>query len=196
MQTVLITGSIGAGKSRTIYWLKQKAQAVFQADIQAKKLLRADSVCYSQLKKLFCESDFYLSNGEFDKKKLAQKIFQDFKKRKAMEAIIHPLVRKAFKQFVEEQKKRELNKVFYEAPLISKSILTACDKSVLITCPISIRKQRLILKGWCEREIEDRFSKQMLDSAIKQQVDFIIDNSGNLKKLEQQLNKILLFLEK
>ncbi|MCZ0932907.1 MAG: dephospho-CoA kinase [Oligoflexia bacterium] len=195
MRTILITGSIGSGKSWAINWLKKRSQPVFQADSQAKKLLQTGSVCYPQLKKLFFESDLYLPNGEFNKKKLAQKIFQDLKKRKAMEALIHPLVRKAFRQFAEEQKKKGANKVFYEAPLISKSILKACDKRVLITCPISIRKQRLTLKGWSEPEIEERFSRQMPDSAIKQQVDFIIDNSGDFKKLELQLNEVLLLLE-
>ena len=194
MQTVLITGGIGVGKSWAINWLRQKSQLVFQADSQAKKLLQKDSVAYSQLKKLFSELDFYL-NGNFNKEKLAQTIFQDLNKKKAMEAIIHPLVRKAFKQFVAEQKKSKISQVFYEAPLISKSILQSCDKKVLITCPISLRKQRLLLKGWTEPEIEERFLGQILDSEVENQVDLVIDNSGDFKNLELQLNKMLLGLE-
>ena len=196
MLTILITGGIGAGKSWVIDWLKRRSQFVFQADNQAKKLLKTDSICYSQLRELFFESELYLPNGEFDRKKLAQKIFQDLKKRKAMEAIIHPLVRRAFKEFVEELKKKGVDQVFYEAPLISKSILKFCDKKILITCPISIRRQRLFLKGWTESDIENRLLGQIPAENIKNQVDFIIDNSGDFKNLKSQLNTFLLWLKK
>ena len=195
MLTVLITGSMGVGKSKTIDWLKKNSQSVFQADNQAKSLLKKDSVCYPQLRKLFFESDLCLANGEFNKKKLAQIIFQDSKRRKAMELIIHPLVREAFEEFTAEQEKKDRNKVFYEAPLLSKSILKSCDKTILITCPLSIRKQRLNLKGWTKREVEDRLLGQLPDSAVKKQVDFIIDNSKDFQYLKTQLNKILLLLE-
>ena len=195
MLTVLITGGMGVGKSRIIDWLKKNSQSVFQADNQAKSLLKKDSVCYPQLKKLFFEANLCFANGEFDKKKLAEIIFQDSKRRKAMELIIHPLVREAFKEFTVKQEKKGRNKVFYEAPLLSKSILSSCDKTVLITCPISIRKQRLISKGWTKRELENRLLGQLPDSAVKKQVDFIIDNSKDFQYLELQLNKILLLLE-
>lgn len=194
MQTILITGGIGTGKSWTIDWLKKKSLSVFRADYQAKKLLKSNSICFSQLKRLFLEEDFYLSTGEFDRKKLAQSIFQDSEKRKAVSAIIHPLVRKAFNQFVEERKQEGRGRVFYEAPLISRSILESCDKKVLLTCPLSIRKQRLFLKGWTEQEIDLRISKQIPDSQIADKVDFIIDNSGDFTSLKSKLEKVLLLL--
>ena len=196
MQTILITGGIGAGKSWTIDWLKKRLFSVFEADFEAKKLLKSNSLCFSKLKKIFFEAYFYLPNGEFDRKKLAQSIFQNEKKRKAMSDIIHPLVRKTFNQFVENQKKDGKIQVFYEAPLISKSILDSCDKTILITCPIFIRKQRLIAKGWTEKEIDERLLGQIPDSDVKDRMDFIIDNSGDFKKLELQLNHMLLLLNK
>ena len=192
---ILITGRMGVGKSQAVDWLKRKSQPVFQADNQARKLLQTDSACYLQLRKLFIEPDLYLSNGEFNKKKLAQKIFQDVQKRKAMEAIIHPLVRKAFEQFSEQQKKRGKGKVFYEAPLISMSLFDSCEKTVLITCSKSLQKKRLLARGWTEVEIKRRLAGQISVSQIKDQVDFIIDNSRDIKHLEQQLDRILSLLE-
>ena len=196
MQTVLITGEMGVGKSQAINWLKQRFFSVFQADNQANSFLKSSSVCYPQLKKLFFEQNLYLSNGEFDKKSLAQVIFQDLKKRRAMEAIIHPLVRESFKQFVEKHRKKGGKIVFYEAPLLSRSILKACDYTVLITCPRFIRKKRLLLKGWTEAEVEERLSSQIDDFKIEDQVDFIVDNRGEIKDLEAQLNQVLLTLGK
>ncbi|MCY4321919.1 MAG: dephospho-CoA kinase, partial [Bdellovibrionaceae bacterium] len=105
------------------------------------------------------------------------------------------LVRLAFRSFLDEQIKQKVKRVFYEAPLISNSILKSCDKKILITCPISIRKRRLLLKGWTEKEIEDRLREQIPESDVKNQMDFIIDNKGDFESLEIQLNKILLSLK-
>ena len=70
MIIVLVTGSMGAGKSSVIAYLKAKACSVFQADAKAKELLNPGSPCYSRLKKLFSEEQgFVHPNGEFDKKK-------------------------------------------------------------------------------------------------------------------------------
>ena len=191
MQTVLITGEMGAGKSQAVSWLKQRLFPIFQADSQAKSFLKPSSPCYPQLKKLFFEQNLYLPNGEFDKKSLAQTIFQDLRRRKAMEAIIHPLVRNSFREYVEKQRKKGKKIVFYEAPLLSKAIFKACDKTVLIICPRFIREKRLLLKGWTKVELEERLSRQFDAFKIKDQMDFIIDNSGKLKDLKAQLNQVL-----
>ena len=122
--------------------------------------------------------------GNLIKKKLAKEIFKFPAKKKAMEVIIHPLVQKAFKNFVRDQKKQGQNRVFYEAPLISKIIFDSFDKKILVTCPDNLKKERLIKKGWTEKEIEERWAVQVPDSAILDKVDFIIDNKGSLKKFK------------
>ena len=194
MLTVLVTGSMGSGKSSAIAFLEEKFGFVFKADVQAKELLKPQSPCYSRLKQLFGEK--YLGpNGEFNKKRLAQEIFKNSEKRKAMEAIIHPLVQKSFRQFVQHRKQQKQNKIFYEAPLISENIFHSCDKRILIICPEEIKKERLIKQGWTEEEIKERLAVQIPESTIKNHVDFVIDNSGDLKNLHTQIEKILSFMD-
>ena len=108
-----------------------------------------------------------------------------------MEAVIHPLVRKSFKDFVESQKKQGVRQVFYEAPLISLSLFESVDKSILVTCLTEIRKERLLKKSWTLQEIEERLSLQIPDSQVRDRADFIIDNGGNLKDLENQMDEVL-----
>ena len=191
MIIVLVTGSMGAGKSSVIAYLKAKACSVFQADNRAKEFLSPKSPCYSRLKKLFSEDGFVHSHGGFDRKKLAEVIFKYPEKKKAMESIVHPLVQKAFKKFIKDQKKQGQNKIFYEAPLISKIIFDPFDKKILVTCPKNLKKKRLIKKGWTEKEIDERWAVQVPDSVILSKVDFIIDNKADLKSLNRQIDNIL-----
>ena len=195
MLTVLITGSMGAGKSSVIALLKGRNFPVFKADIQAKKLLKAGSACHLRLKEIFTDKSFYLPSGCLNSKKLAQSLFSNSEKRKAVEAIIHPLVRQSFEQFVQRQKKRGRDRVFYEAPLINQKIFNSFEKVILITCPKSIKKKRLIKQGWIFEEIRQRWMAQISDSQVKNKADFIIDNSGDFQNLKKQIEKILYLLD-
>ena len=190
MKTIVITGGIGAGKSSLITLLKKKDWPVFISDQAVDKLLKPDNPCYTKLKKLFPEKNFYHAGGFFNKKKLAEVLFQDQKTKDKVEKLLHPLVRQAFQNFVEKQKKQAFTKVFCEIPLISTDFLKSFDHSILLSCPLNIRKQRLIKAGWNISDIEKRLSFQISDSKVKNQVDFIIDNSGTIQNLEEQLLRI------
>ena len=191
MLFVLVTGAMGAGKSFVSSYLENKGYPVFQADIQAKKLLRSDSSCYARLKQLFGRENVFYSSGEFDKKKLAQLIFKCPEKRRLIEAVIHPLVHQTFKTFTQEQEKQGRSAVFYEAPLISNTLSDRFDKTILVVCPLKLKLKRLVEKGWTEKELEERWAVQIADSAILNKVDFIIDNKGDLGSLKRQVDKIL-----
>ena len=192
MLTLLVTGSMGSGKSSAMALLKAKSYPVFKADDQAKELLKPQSPCYHRLKQLFSEAGFSVANEEEGRKKLAQEIFSHPAKRKAVEAIIHPLVQESFKKFVEYQEKQSQNKpIFYEAPLISHDIFDSFDKRVLLICPKDIKKRRLIRKGWTDKEIEERWAVQIPESEIIDKMDFVIDNSGDLKNLNTKIDKML-----
>ena len=188
--TLLITGSMGAGKSCVISHLRRKGYPVFQADAEAKKNLSLKSPISSSLKTLF--PDCYRPDQmEFDRKKIAREIFKDDKKRQAVEALIHPLVQESFKKFVQGLEKQGKSAIFCEAPLISKDIFDRFDKSILITCPKSLKKKRLLKKGWTEKEIEDRLKVQIPESKVFYKVDFILENNGSLKKLANNTDKML-----
>ena len=196
MLTVLVTGSMGAGKSSAVTFLKLKSYPVFQADVRAKELLRPQSPCYHRLKQLFGEKCLSGNSEEFDTRKLAQEIFKYPEKRKIMEAVIHPLVRKSFKEFVKDQEKQTKSKVFYEIPLISHDVFDCVDKCILLVCPKDVQKKRLIKKGWTAREIEQRWAAQIPESQIIDKVDFVINNKGNLENLHIQIEKVLSLMDK
>jgi len=191
MLKILVTGLMGVGKSSATSFFKTQNYPVYSADAQAKKLLRASSPCYKPLRAIFSHRDVFNTQGGFDNKKLAYEIFTYPERRKALEAIVQPLVRKSFYEFVKRQKSKGKNIVFYEAPLISKELLYVCNKNILILCSKKIRIKRLVQKSWVKEELQKRFEAQILESEIFDQVDFILDNSGDLQSLYQKLRDVL-----
>ena len=189
MKLILITGSMGSGKSSVLNYLEKKDYPVFRADAQAKKFLNPDSPCYTELRKLFPDQNFLNSKGEFDRQKLAKQIFKDKEKKQALESLIHPLVQKAFKSFVLFQKDKDL--IFYEAPLLSKKLISRFDKSILLLCSENVKKSRLIKKGWKETELEARWAAQLPDSEVLDKVDFVLDNEKDLNQTYRQVETIL-----
>lgn len=193
--TVLLTGAMGAGKSSSADFLEEQPYPVFRADAQARELLKPSSPCFQSLKLLFKANGLFDLRGGIDHKKLAHEIFTYPEKRKALEDIVHPLVRQSFQLFVQNQKKQGKDKVFYEAPLLSREIFRSCDKSILLVCPEKIRKNRLIKAGWREEELDQRWAAQIPEKDIRGMADFTLDNSAELKKLHAKLRKILLVLK-
>ncbi len=191
MTTVLVTGSMGSGKSTVIACLEAQSYPVFKADTKARELMSIKSPCYSRLKQIFNEDRFFKSNGEWDRKQLAKDIFQNADKRKALSAIIYPLIRESFKKWRDHQKNSGESWVFYEAPLISLKMFDSFDKKILLVCPKSIKRQRLIKKGWTSIEIKQRWRAQIPESQAQGHADFIIDNSGHLQSLKRQVKEVL-----
>lgn len=196
MKTILITGRMGAGKSQLLSLIEKRAYPVFSADEAAKNLLRMESPCYEELKKILEKNnpnpDFYQAEGLFHKKKLADFLFKNPEKKKALEQIIHPQVRALFKAFVEkESRKKSSSYLFYEAPLLSKEILKSCGFSVLVVSSCPRREERLLQLGWTKREIEQRLSAQIPEEEVIKSVDFIIENNKDTGDLEKQLDILL-----
>ena len=198
MKTVLITGGFGAGKSTVLRLLSENSLyklyppsslSVFKADEKAKELLRVKSPCYPSLRDLF--PSVFTANGEIDQKKLSSEIFSQPEKRKALQKLIHPMVRKSFQQFVIDQKQQDKELVFCETPLISKNIFDFCEFQVLISCPKAERTKRLLKLGWLKRDIDRRMQAQIPENEVTKRVDFIIDNSHSIENLKTEVKKFL-----
>ena len=188
---VALTGRIGAGKSEVLKRMQENKQPVFEADRVAKSFLSQKSSCYSRLKSLFGEACL-LENGEFDVKALAQEVFSDNSKLKAMEDIIHPEVRKKWNEFLEIKERKLHSFAFCEIPFFKKGIKTEeFDFVILVVASEDLMLKRLNQKGVSKKEAESRWKSQMLDSDFLDSADFIIKNEGSLEDLNVKVDKVL-----
>ena len=96
MKVIGLTGGIGSGKTTLLRWFETQNIPCFESDDVAKTLL--NSSLKSFVSKAF-GNNIYNSSGILDRKKLAARVFNDPKELAKLNAIVHPAVEKAFKDF-------------------------------------------------------------------------------------------------
>jgi len=96
--TIALTGGIGSGKSFAGEILSELGAIVVDSDQLSHQSLERGESGFDQVVSHF--GDSILTNGEIDRKKLAQIVFENPNEKKVLESIIHPLVREKWDEFV------------------------------------------------------------------------------------------------
>jgi len=186
-QIIGLTGSFGSGKSSVAAMFQKLGAVVLDADRFAHEVYRDESPVFRKISTLFPNLS-PLPGGGFDRKKIAEVVFRDSAKRKALERIIHPYV---FKRMIEEAAQTEGRAVLLEVPLLFESgFEQCCSRTVVVTAPASVINERLRRKGFSSKEIRARQGAQMLLKEKIKRADFIIDNSGTFQETQREVKKI------
>ena len=123
-----------------------------------------------------------------EREKIAEIVFSDPKKRKELEAIIHPYV---YKKIAEEIEESDRSVIFVEVPLLFEAgFETLCDKVVVVTCNATVKMKRLINKKFTEQEVRARERAQMPESLKAQKANFIIDNSKSIYQTQREIERL------
>ncbi|WP_304062583.1 dephospho-CoA kinase [Pedobacter glucosidilyticus] len=185
MMKVGITGGIGSGKTTICKLFELLGIPVFYADTAGKELMLSDLEVKKAVVNLFGEAA-YSPNGNLDRKYIADIVFKDDQKLKALNAIIHPAVKDAFLLWSEQQ---NTPYVLKEAALLfeSKSYLDN-DYNILVSSPTELRIQRVIARDQTSREkVLERIEKQLPEEEKQKLADFFILNNEELHIIPQVL---------
>ena len=99
MIKVGLTGNIGTGKSTVARIFESLGVLVYHADQEAKKMLERESVKKDLLNNF---GQDILDQGNIDRKRLADLVFNNREKLKTLNSIIHPLVKQDLKDFFDQ----------------------------------------------------------------------------------------------
>lgn len=187
MLKVGLTGGIGSGKSTVAELLQELGAYVVDADQLARQVIQRGTPGFDEVVSQF--GDSILVNGEIDRANLAAVVFNDANKRKALEEIIHPLVRQAAEQIMQELPKGAV--VINEIPLLFETAgANRFDFVISVGINDENRLVRLRERGMKDYEIHQRISAQASDEQRASISDVVIDNNGNLDDLRMQVEKL------
>jgi dephospho-CoA kinase len=187
MLIVALTGGIGSGKSTVGELFQQLGAVVVDSDQLAREVVERGSSGFEQIVTLF--GDEILKNGEINRSLLAEIIFKDPAKRKNLEQITHPLIRKAFADIVAKSGDQAI--VINQIPLLVESKYEYnFDHVITVSTSEDKRIARLLSKGYTQEQIHNRMKSQVSDADREKIADSIIQNNESEKELLPQVEKI------
>jgi dephospho-CoA kinase len=182
-----LTGGIGSGKSSVGDALQELGAIVIDSDELARNVIERGTPGYEQVVAEF--GDEILTSGEIDRAKLAAQVFNDETKRKNLESIIHPLVRKAAEELSKNLPSDAI--VVNEIPLLFETNgASRFDFIISVSVLEEIRIARLKQRGMKEYEIAQRVAAQATDAQRASISDVVIENNGSLDDLTAHVNEI------
>ena len=189
MILIALTGGIGSGKSRAAAILEELGAHSISADTLAREVLERGEDGYNEVVAYF--GDEILNEGQIDRKKLAEIVFNESKQLEVLESITHPLIRA---KFVSQTRGLPENSVVvYEIPLLAESISRQkqldFDHVIVLESETETRVARLIERGLSAKEAQLRIANQYSDAQRKEIATYLIKNEGSLEELINALSQ-------
>ena len=186
-----ITGSSGAGKSTVCEILEKKYHAkIINADKIAKKLSQKGTEYLAKIVQNF-GIDILLANGELNRRKLADIIYQDSQKRELLNKCTFQYIKKEIEKQIQEAQE-EL--IAIDAPLLFEAKLEEfCNFTIAVIAKNKeIQLQRIMKRdGIEEAHAKQRIAAQPENEYYISKCDYQIINDNKLEDMEAQIDRTI-----
>jgi len=181
MKVIGLTGGIGSGKSSIARVFNSMGVPIYIADERAKALYSSSEKLKRMVKAGFGEKVY--PEGRFSPAVLAELVFGDEKALNQLNAMVHPLVKADFSQWLKAQRG---SYVIREAAILFESTSHLdCDAVITVEANENERIQRVMLRDHrSEEEVRQRMNKQWTDAQRGEKADHVIVNNNNSLILE------------
>ncbi len=188
-----LTGGIGSGKSTVAKFIEEMGFPVYYSDVRAKEIVNDDELLKKGIIELLGEKA-YDENGLYDRKYVAEIVFNDEELLQKLNGMIHPAVKYDFEKWVGNQ---TTEFVFKETALLFELKLNeSCFKSVLVTADDNLRLKRVMDRDRkTYREVENVMNKQMPEKDKIKIADFVIFNNDGMDELQAETENVIREIE-
>ena len=197
MPAIGITGGICTGKSTFSECLREilPAAKFFNADQAARSLVELPEV-KQEIREKF-GSGVFSSDGALNREKLRVIIFGDATRKRALEEILHPRIRRQWR--AEAKKHRNSPDFFFaDIPLLYETGgETLCDRVVVVACSYKVQLGRLMHR----MSIKPSEAQQMIHSQMPleektRRGDHVAWNNSNRARLAEQARFLVALWQK
>ena len=185
MITIGVTGGIGSGKSAFVARLAgYDGVRTILADDLAKRLMAEDADVRRQLVERFGPQTFG-ADGALDRAYVASRVFSDDAELAALNAIVHPAVRRALRAAKAQAEADGVAVLVYEAALLLETGgAEVVDRVVVVDAPVEVRVARAAARdGVSEAAVRARMRHQIDPAEARAAAGLVVENAGNLDAL-------------
>lgn len=191
MKIIGITGSSGAGKTTVCTLLEEKYNAeIIEADKVAKKLSRKGTMYFNSIVDTFGNS-IVNKEGELNRKKLADIIFEDESKREELNKLTFMYIVEEIKKNINKLGKKQI--IVIDAPLLYESRLNEiCDFVIAVVSERNKQITRITIRdGVSQEEAERRLNAQNTNEFYIDNAEYVLyNNDDNMEDLQKQLEQM------
>lgn len=190
MLIIGLTGGIASGKSTVSKELAHLGVAIHDADLVSRKVVAKGSEGLKEIVETFGQ-EYLTEDGELNRPKMAELVFNDNDARQKLNHIVHTAVRKDRAAFLEDHKEDKV--VVLDVPLlIENGLYKNVDKVWLVMVSEEEQVRRAMLRdNATEEQVRARINAQMSFSEKAKYADLIIDNSGTMEATIEFVRKEL-----
>ncbi len=187
MKKVALTGSLAAGKSTAARMFADLGVPVFDADAVVRDLYAPGGAAVKPLSRLI--PDAVSAERGVDRARLSEKVMEDPDLLAGIERIVHPLVDRERKKFLERARGMQAPYVVLEEPLLlEKGREKACDLVITVHAPRDVRKARALNRpGMTEAKFAMLDARQLPETEKHARAHFVIDASGDPDDVRRQV---------
>jgi dephospho-CoA kinase len=191
-----LTGSIGMGKSTAAKMFAQAGAPVFDADETVHRLYAPGGAAAAAVGEAFPGS--LGPDGGVDRKALSALLKKEAGGFARLEAIVHPLVARERKRFLDQARRRGVEVAVLDIPLLFETGgERAVDLVAVVSAPPEIQRERVLSRpGMTEESFKAILARQVPDSDKRARADFVIDTSGSFSRTRLQIAGILRSLKR
>jgi dephospho-CoA kinase len=191
MLVIGLTGNLGTGKTEVAQILAELGAVVINADELGHELLQLSTRAYTEIVAAFGKS-ILKHNGEIDRKKLGQLVFDDPAALNKLNRITHPRIYEIVRQKIGEYRQSGAGVVVLEAALlIEAGWKPLLDQVWVTTAPEATILERLKkARGLSQEQILARLKAQMPQKEKMKQTDLVINTDCPIDELRARITEL------
>lgn len=188
---IALTGSIATGKSTVASLLALNGMRIIDADIISHEILEDNA---SWVEETFGSK--YIRLGKVDRAKLGEYIFSNAEAKKSLEDFLHPKIKAEILKRSERQDSLKFPYLI-DIPLFFENNNYNIKDSVVVYTPKEIQLERFMKRnGYSKEESLKRIATQFAIDEKRDRATWVIDNSKNLKHLQQECEDFVAIIKK
>lgn len=191
MRLIGLTGNIASGKTAVADMLAERGAVIIDADVLAREAVSKGSPALEAIVDKWGR-EVLDDDGNLDRSSLRHIVFQNQSDLDALNEIVHPEVARLRSREIEAAKARGDKTVVCVVPLLfERHLADEYDTIVLVDAPRSLRLERIVRdRGLDEAEAMKMIAAQMPADLKRARADHVIENSGSIEELEEEVSRV------
>ncbi len=183
-----LTGGIGSGKTAVSNCFQDLGIQVVDADVIAREVVAPGSEGLNSIKQRFGK-DIITAEGQLDRAKLRQIIFDDPAEKQWLNQLLHPKIRE---QMIMQCQQANSDYVILSVPLLVENNLQPLANRILVVdVPEDLQVHRTVQRDKVsEQQVRNILAAQCDRQSRIAAADDIISNDKSLSELKQQVLKL------